>query len=113
MLASTQHSSKPHLRTCYLRYGYRVHYVRLARQAAHSLVGLFREIERLCYQVYLLAVACGKIAVKQMLERVVHQFVFRLGLSLVYAVLLFHGCVLLGYYINKVYLLTVQKITSP
>ena len=56
---------------------------------------LFCKVKRLCYQIHFLAVACCQIAVQKMLERVVHQFVFRFGFCFVYAVLFFHDSVFL------------------
>ena len=50
--------AEPHLLACYLRHGDGVEYVRFARQAAHALVCLSGEVERLCYYVNLLAVTC-------------------------------------------------------
>ncbi len=55
--------AQPHLLAGYLRHGNGVHDVGLARQAAHTLVGLARKVERLGNDVYLLAVARMEVRV--------------------------------------------------
>ena len=89
--------AESHLLCGYLRHGYGVHDIGFAREAPHAFVGLFGEVVGFGYDVHLLSVGRGQIAVEHLLEGIVHHPFLFLFLSylLVAEALCFHTCVLL------------------
>ena len=53
-----------------------MHDIRLAGVAAHTLVGLARKLESLCYYLHLLTVLGLEIRVNKMLEGLVYESLF-------------------------------------
>lgn len=104
--------TEPHLRTCNLGYGNRVHYVRFARKAADTLMRLFGKMKSLGYQIDLLTVARRQIAVQQMLERVINQFLLGFFPCFINIVLLVHNRVFICIIMIKVKG-KAQSVTLP
>ncbi len=82
--------AEPYLLAGDLRHSYWVEYVRLARTAAYSAVGFFREAEGALYDLHFLAVVAFEIALKHVLKLVFYQAFFLFGGHIVLLVWL-HG----------------------